>query len=234
MGVSLPVPPVSRVRWRQTFRIIPSRYPPIDLFERVADPADWERLADLESMTNPRLRQEWGEISLVPPGRRVSGPGASWVMAAFTHLKPGGSRFSDGTFGVYYAANSKDAAIAETVHHLGRFYASTSDPPHREEMRVLVSGIDASLHDIRSGSKWKSAHDPDDYGPSQSLGVSLRASQSNGIVYNSVRHSGSENFAAFWPDVVQIPVQGPHLLYDWDGTRVRRYFDFSTHAWVDL
>ena len=55
-----------------------------------------DSLVELEMLTNPRVRQEVGEISLVPPEERVSGAGASWVMAPFTHIGwP--SRFSDGS-----------------------------------------------------------------------------------------------------------------------------------------
>ncbi len=85
---------VSHVEWQPCYRIIPSRFPPIDLFERIAPPEDWEALIALESLTNDRIRQEVGDISLVPVDERVSGPGASVVMAAFTHLNPSGSRFA--------------------------------------------------------------------------------------------------------------------------------------------
>ena len=61
----------ARVDWPQAWRIIASRYPPIHLFERVsANPAVWDALIALESATNPRLRDEIGEISLVAPERR--------------------------------------------------------------------------------------------------------------------------------------------------------------------
>ena len=106
------LPPLRRVRWSRTYRIIPSRYPPVQLFERIGDSEDWEALAEVESLTNDRIRQEIGEISLVPQGERVSGAGASWVMAPFTHLGHP-TRFSDGTHGVYYCArhaNTKHAA----------------------------------------------------------------------------------------------------------------------------
>lgn len=76
-----------QVEWPQAWRIIASRYPPIRLFERLTpDPAVWDALIALEQLTNPRIRDEVGDISLVPPDERVSGPGASYVMASFTHL----------------------------------------------------------------------------------------------------------------------------------------------------
>ena len=87
-------PPLARIVWTPCFRIIPSRFPPIGLFDRVAAPEDLEAVIELESMTNPRLRDEIGEIQLVPPDERISGPGTSIIMAAFTHLNPEGSRFT--------------------------------------------------------------------------------------------------------------------------------------------
>ena len=147
-------PPVRRVRWPEAHRIVPSRYPPVQLFERLSgDPAEWETLAEIESLTNPRIRDEIGEIHLVPVEDRVSGPGASWVMAPFTHVNPNGSRFSDGSYGVYYAARELPTAIAETVFHMGRFYAATADPPHAEDMRVLTGRIGTTFHDIRGGDR---------------------------------------------------------------------------------
>jgi len=92
--------PVASIEWKPCRRIVPSRFPPIQLFERVADPDDLEAVFELESLTNSRLRDEVGDIRLVPPEDRISGPGTAVIMAAFTHLNPDGSRFTDGTYGV--------------------------------------------------------------------------------------------------------------------------------------
>ena len=78
--------PVRRVRWRGARRIIRSRHPPVDLFEDIADPADWPLLIAAEQKTNPRLMEQLGALDLVPPARRVGGAGASWPMAPFTHV----------------------------------------------------------------------------------------------------------------------------------------------------
>ena len=78
----------AQVRWQPCYRIVASRFPPISLFEDVADPADLEAVYAIEAMTNDRLRQEVGDISLVPVEDRVVGPGSTPIMAAFTHLNP--------------------------------------------------------------------------------------------------------------------------------------------------
>lgn len=82
--------PIARTEWRPCYRIVPSRFPPVGLFDAVADPDDLEAVFQIEAMTNDRLRDEVGEISLVLPEDRVSGPGTTPIMAAFTHLKPDG------------------------------------------------------------------------------------------------------------------------------------------------
>lgn len=223
-------PPVGRVVWTPCWRIIPSRFPPIQLFERVADPAVLEAVFELEALTNPRLRDETGDIRLVPPEDRVSGPGSSIVMAAFTHLNPDGSRFSDGSYGVYYTGRDLETAVAETRHHRSRFMAATAEPPTELDMRVYVADLDGALHDVRCSASTDAArhaalHDPDDYAASQHLGGALRRSGSDGVVYDSVRHSGGACAAVFRPPLLSNPRQERHLCYVWDGTRIDMVYE---------
>jgi hypothetical protein len=230
-------PRLRRVAWSRATRIIASRYPPIDLFERVSgDPATWDALIAAESLVNPRLRDEIGEIRLVPPEERVSGPGASYVMAAFSHLNPRGSRFSAGGYGVYYAARAFETALIETAFHFGRFAADSADGPRYEDMRVLSGRIAERFHDAASLAPAAriAVLDANSYGASQALGARLRAAGSNGIVYPSVRHRGGACVAAFRPKAVGVPVQTSHLKFHWDGTRIVRYFDYACERWVPL
>jgi hypothetical protein len=225
-----------RVRWKALYRLVPTRFPPISIFERIADPEDWELLYELEGLTNPRLRQELGQISLVPPSRRVSGPGASIVMAPFTHISSSRqTRFSSGAYGVYYAGHKFETALREVAYHMGRFYQNTRDPPHEETFRTYKGAIDSILHDLRKG-EWPTLLDPDpaNYTLPQDLGRQLREVGSNGIVYPSVRHAKGECIAAFWPDVVTAPVQTKHVMLKWDGKTVSAWFDYDTERWTDL
>lgn len=212
------VPSKRRVRWRHAYRIVSSRFPPVGVFDRIADPADLDALYAIEGLTNPRLREELGTIAMVPEGRRMHGPGSTPVMAAFTHPDPQGSRFSDGHYGVFYAAHAETTAIEETVYHRERFLAATQQPPIDLEMRTYRTAVSATVHDLRGG--WPAMHDPDSYRASQALGSRLRAAGSNGIVYDSVRDPGGECVAAFYPDVVAACVQTRHYLYRWDGMRI--------------
>jgi hypothetical protein len=223
--------PVPEVRWRGSVRIIRSIFPPIDLFEDIADPADWPLIISAEQKTNPRLMETIGILDLVPEKRRVAGPGASYLMAPFTHVstdRP--SRFSDGTFGVLYAGNTFEVALFETIHHHGQFMARTNEPAGwTSRFREIVLEINAHLHDLRSNEVAQSGLLlPGDYKPSQTLGFQLRASDSDGIVYPSVRYSGGECVGLFHPDCAANTIQGRHLDYHWNGTKVDLYRDATT------
>ena len=226
-----------RVDWPQAWRIIASRYPPIALFERLtADPAVWEALIALEQLTNPRVRDEIGEIALVPPDERVTGAGAGYLMAAFTHINPKGSRFSDGSFGVYYAAETLETAVAETVFHFERFARDSADPLRSEDMRVLVGNVAAEFENaaVLPAARLREILDPEAYAASQAYARQLRAAGANGVTYPSVRHDGGQCLGAFRPRAIGIPRQERHLQYRWNGDRVDRYFDYVRDAWIDL
>lgn len=220
------LPPLRRVHWDEAWRIVPSRFPPRGVFDRVAAPEDLEALFVIEALTNARLRQELGQLDLVPRERRISGPGTQPVMAAFTHLNPDGSRFSDGTYGVFYAARSLDTAVAETMFHRAKFMAATHEPAMKLEMRCYRTGVDGRLHDLRKG--WPAMLHPDDYSAPQALARELRAAGSDGVVYPSVRHAGGECVGVFHPDRVRPCVQARHLIYSWDGARIQADYAVAT------
>lgn len=228
--------PSKRFRWQAAFRLIPSRFPPIHLFERVAPPEDWQALIELESLTNPRLREEAGIISLVPEARRVNGPGASIVMAPFTHASPDRpTRFSDGTYGVYYAGQKFETALREVSFHMGRFHEATADPALRADYRAYQGSVDNTFGDLTTDEypNLLSANLAT-YPAAQRFAKMCRESGRNGIVYPSQRHPGGRCLAAFWPDAIAIPFQSKHISLRWDGSRMSEWFDYETERWTNL
>lgn len=213
------------LRWQKIYRIVAAKHPPINLFENVVPARQLEAAFFIESLTNDRLRDESGVAPLVAPEDRLVGPGASIVMAAFTHIgKP--SRFSDGSYGVYYAAHSLETAVRETAYHRGRFLAATNEPPCEVDMRAYVGRPNKPLLDVR-GPKFEYLHDPNDYTASQAFAKPRRGRGDWGVVYRSVRHQGGECIAAFRPQAVTIPHAGAALGYVWDGERVTQVYEKS-------
>jgi hypothetical protein len=229
--------PSCRVDWPQAWRVIASRYPPINLLERLTpDPAVWDALIALEQLTNSRVRDEVGDIALVPREERVAGPGASYVMAAFTHLNPKGSRFSDGSLSVYYAAAALETAIAETMFHFEAFARDSADQPRSEDMRVLVGTVATEFENVAAlpAAKQRAILVPNSCAASQAYARERRAAGANGVCYPNVWHPGGQCIGAFRPRTVGVPHQERHLKYRWNGERVERYFDYARDQWVAL
>lgn len=220
--------PTARLNWNPAFRVIPSRFPAVGLFERVARAEDFDALYALEAMTNDRIRDEVGEISLVPPEERLFGPGSTCIMAAFTHLNPHGSRFSDGRYGVFYCARKRDTAIAETRYHSTLFMQATAEPPMRLPMRLYSVEAKGRAADLREASQRDPRIvDPDDYAYAQGIGRALRAAGALGIVYPSVRHPGGECLAALRTGIVKNCLHAAYLEYHWNGQGIDVVFEVN-------
>src|SRR5690606_39962100 len=113
--------PLLQPEW-QAYRLVSSVFPPLSVFEDVLDPADLELAFAIEALTNDRLLDEAGVLQRVRPEDRVSGPGSSPVMAAFTHIGAA-NRFSDGSYGIYYCASRDRKSTRLNSSHVQITYA---------------------------------------------------------------------------------------------------------------
>jgi hypothetical protein len=206
--------------------LIPSRYPTVGLYDAVAEPSELDVVFAIEAFANPRIRDELGQLQLVPPDERVSGPGTTPIMAAFTHLNPEGSRFSDGRYGVYYAADTRETAIAEVSHHRALFLRRTREAALDLDLLLIVADLDAPLHDLRPLRATDPAvYDPDHYGASQKLGQRLRDGGSWGVLYHSVRLQGGVCAGVFRPRALKSARQSTHIALHWDGERITHWYE---------
>lgn len=208
-------PPLSRIRWKNTCRLIPSRYPTTGVLDRVASPGDLPFIFELETWTNDRISNELGLLHHVPPDEWVTGPQATVIMAAFCHPRPGGGRFNGPDRGAWYAARDLPAAQAEIAYHRTRELAEIGVFETRLEMRLYLADIGASLHDVR---QFPEMHDPSSYVESQKVAARLLDAGSNGVVYRSVRKPGGECIACFRPKLVANVRPDAHYEYRWHGT----------------
>ncbi len=217
------------VKWEISHRIIRSIYPPVDLFEDISAPADWEILVAAEARYNPRIRDVVGNLALVPAARRVSGPTASLVMAAFTHASPARpSRFSGGTYGVWYCGDRFEVALAETAYHFERFMRATNEPAGAADFRELCTAVNGTFAPADAACLA-----PDDWSPGQIFGAKARAEGADGVLYPSVRFPAGQAAAVFWPDCLTLPItQARQFRYQWDGARMTRYLVHGTREWV--
>lgn len=133
-------------------------------------------------------------------------------MAAFTHLNSRGSRFSDGTFGVFHAGDTLETAIAGTVFHLTRYLLESDEPSQDLDMRVVLADLDAQLWDVR-GPEFAHLRDPDPatHGAGQALGRQAKLAGADGILFRSARKPSGECAATR---------QSQHLVYPWNGRTI--------------
>ena len=189
------------------YRLIPSQYPPIGLFDTVATTADLEAVMELAGWTNDRLVPE--RLHRLPVNEWVHGrANSSIVLAAFLHVAPGGGRFNGPDLGAWYASAEVRTAAAEVAHHLRREAVARHVPEVRRVYRSYMARLDGRFRDVRGEP---ALHDPLSYEASQAFGEAERRAGTDGIVFDSVRHKGGVNAAAFRPSKILDVVQAEHF-----------------------
>ena len=208
-----------RISWGETFRIVHSRYPFVGIFDEIGDPADIDAILEIEQRTNDRIRDAIGELSLIRPGDRVAGPGSTPIMAAFTHARP--SRFTDGSYGVYYAAHKRQTAIFETRYHVEAFYHATSEESADIDMHIHVASIAGNFDDLRALPENDARLDPASYAAPQAYAKPLHdADVADGIAYPSVRDPERRAcLACFRAKIIKDARTHGYLTYRFDGRR---------------
>lgn len=223
--------PQKRFREKTAYRLINSKFPPIDIFDDVASNDEFEALFRLQAKTNPRLLDEVGHIRLVKPEQRPFGiTGCNYALAPFTHINSLGSRFSRGEFGILYAAETMDTALAETHYHQQRYFQTQVRGLKYDRiiMRGLKLKFSATLFNICSPKiaqyGW---YDALDYTAARAFGDAVKHADKDGIWYESVRKSRHSCYALFSPHLVKSVVQTQHYEFVWNGERIDAVIQLS-------
>ncbi|MGB6451371.1 MAG: RES family NAD+ phosphorylase, partial [Steroidobacteraceae bacterium] len=129
------------------------------------------------------------------------------------------SRYSNGSYGVWYGARSLLTSIHETVHHFRRNtlaseIARGSRVAIYQERRVHLVRCSAMLVDLRERCREEPRlTDPDDYSFCQSLGGRLRAASQPGIQSRSARDRQGEVAGVFQREPLSDPRDVCYLGY---------------------
>lgn len=203
----------------ETHRVIASAYPHVDLYADLGIPSkDWDILHEIEGLTNARLRDERGEVPWVPPEDRAQGPGASFIMAPFTRPYP--SRFSDGTYGIYYCAAREETAVREVAHHRTRFMTETRQSSQTLVFRSIAATAEGKGYDVYAANwKWLRS---DEWTRCQQFGKATREKVEL-LRYESVRDRGHAAYAAFKPRVIRDARHARFLEMHWDGNAITHW-----------
>jgi RES domain len=191
-----------------------------DLFDDLTDkPDEWALAQQVED-------------SVKPPSYRSATPiihrpfeDAQWFNAIgwpFKHWQA--SRFSDGSFGVWYGCDSAQTSVYETAYHW--FNGLLSDAGFDKEQvsierKLYQVTCDAALLDFRPmTSKYTGLMHKTEYSFTQPIGARLHREGHPGLVTRSVRHANGQNYAVLNPDVLSNPRVHSALNYRLDRQRI--------------
>jgi RES domain len=168
------------------------------------------------------------EDEVKPPPYRSSTPvihrpfeDAEWFNAIawpFDHWQS--SRFSDGSFGVWYGCNSVEASVYESAYHWYRWLLSDAGFEKSAvigERKIYSVTCDAALLDFRG---LVADFPKTDYSYAQSVGSRIHREGHPGLVIPSVRYTGGENYVVFNPDVLSNPKFNCQLTYRVEGNDI--------------
>lgn len=192
----------------------------IDIFqELVDDPAAVPVLIEHEMATKP-TREPQPIITRPFDDAATYDPIVTAIQWPFDH--PSASRYSAGSYGVWYGARSLLATIHETVHHfrlntLASEAARVSSEPVVQERRVHLVHCGASLVDLRARCETDpTLLDPINYTHCQALGAELRSSFLPGVLTLSARLPAAEVAAVFVKEALSNPRHVCYLTYTLD------------------
>ncbi len=194
-----------------SYRLIPSQFPPIGLFDSVSTAADLAAVMELAGWTNDRLVAD--RLARLPQSEWVYGRANSSVaMASFLHAATDGLRFNGPDLGAWYASATVTTAIVEIAHHLRREAAGMGAAHMRRTYRTYSAQLDGAYLDLRGQAGTRAdLYDPGSYVAGQAFGEGLRARGGDGIVFDSLRHLGGQNVVGYRPTKVLDVVQTDHF-----------------------
>ena len=205
-----------------SFRLIPSKFPPIGLFDTVSTAADLEAVMELAGWTNDRLVAE--RVARLPQSEWLFGrPNSSVVMAALLDVAGGGMRFIGPDVGAGYASAHLTTAVTEVAHHLRRVAYATGAAGLTRTYRTYTAELAGSYLDIRGQQASRpDVYAPDNYAAGQALGEEIRSAGGDGLLFDSLRHASGTNVVAHRPRNALNILQTDHyeILVEAGTTRI--------------
>ncbi len=206
------VPKVKQLSFKNTHRLIPSKYPPKGIFDDICDLQELDKIMDLESWTNDRLTCNYSKLYNIDKSEWVYNKhNANTIMAAFCHPKPGGGRFNDENRGAWYSALSLETAFEETIYHKKKELLEFTELKDRViSLREYISDFDCFFIDITHLARTNSVYDKNSYNESQKYYQMIKNLEFDALIYNSVRDLQGKCIVCYKPNKVENVRQAAH------------------------
>lgn len=182
-----------------------------NLFHRIADDA-----TDVDAAINAEMRtRDRRQPALIHrPFERWYGV----IGFPFDHRRWGASRFTDGSFGIWYGSRSVETTVAETAHHFAAELIARGqhrhDRPIIRERCVMTAYVDALLFNLcGKQAEFPALVATDSYDFTQHVGRAVHDGHHPGLLAPSARRDGGVNVDVFSPDYLSNPRDYCYLTY---------------------
>jgi hypothetical protein len=212
------------VEWSgETFRLIPSRFPPVNVYEGLITNDLQDEIVAVENLTNPRLRS-LNRLQQSSPGNTVADPRLqNWNLAPFAYGNPDGSTFFGENHPCLEAAFERQTALAVSVAKRQTFMEATREAPIGLDMRMLCTPINGLFWDLRDVSDLPASLDQ----PQRRAIGSNMPQTAQGILYRPIERPAGTCVAVVTGDVLQRSQQTVHFRYMWDGQSISLLYVFN-------
>ncbi len=205
---------------QDVFRNIVSLRQSQDLFDDLTgDPAEWTLAQKVEQEVKPPTYRSRTPV--------IDRPfeDADWFNAiAWPFKNWQASRFSDGSYGVWYGSESVETTVFETAYHWHRRLLCDAgferETVFAERTLYRVACRGAVLDFRQAATQHPDLLHPSDYAFCQTAGARMHREGHPGLLIPSVRRPAGENIAIFNSGVLSNPRQNCQLTYRLDGERI--------------
>ncbi len=203
------------------FRLIPSRFPPINIYERVIANDRLEEVVQIENVTNPRLKSTAELTGGLHPIDPLSPRLQNWNVAPFAYSNPEGSRYFRPGYACLELAEDLQTALAISVRRRERFLGRTAEPAIDLIMRVLKTPVAGRFVDMRRLSSSLPLKDR------WMLGDAVIKQGFDGVLFNSPERPSAACVAVLKESTLGRSQQAQHFHFVWDGRRISALYAYG-------
>ena len=220
VGVSVDYPTYrSETTW---YRLIPSRFPPVDVYARLESVDRVKAAQAVEEQTNPRLVAQQRATQGQESGRTAEGRFQNWNHAPFVYRNPEGSYFLNRSYGVMEVVGDKRSALGFYLRRREVFLRRTEEPPMGLDMRMLHTDIRGEFINLTSLTSSMSREER------WRIGQQLYDNNAQGVVFQRAGFPGAMFLSVFDRSTLKPSVQGTHYRFTWDGECIHTVYDFNS------
>jgi len=199
--------------------LIPSRFPTVPVFERIANGRD-ELFARIEEITNPRVREKERLTRGLAPVDQSNPRFTNWNHAPFVYPNPEGSRFFGPNRNVAELAGDLQTAVAIAVGKRETFLGRTGEPATFVEMRQIQRPVRGRYLDARGRAEVV------DRKLRLELGDQVLERGADGILFSPWERPTATGIVVLKPECLGKPIQGEHFKFIWNGNRISVLYRF--------